>query len=817
MSAAWRDPTGGTRQVLRNLVKQPGYTVATITTLALAVAANSAIFGAVRAVLLNPLPIESPSRLVVCWQAAPSRNLPVVELSYRTYEDWAAASSLAATAAIGSSNWAAVLEGNGEPARVQYAGVTASFFDTMGVHPFIGRSFEKRDDVPNAAPVVAINYGAWIRRFGGDRGIVGAALTLDGVAHTVVGVMPKGFDFPRGAELWKPVVPSLTASSSRWRMDALADVGVLFVVGRLRQGATPVTAAGEIDRIDDEARTRGKATFGTQVVVTPFLDYLLGPVRAALWILFAAVGILLLIACANVSALLLSRVAIRRREHAIRLALGATRFDLARLWAIEAGALSIAGGAVALIVSRWIAATIVALAPDDIPGLSNVAINLPVAAFTFAATVAVAFLCGIGPVRHAAATNPADALADAGRNTAGQKSRRARSLLLTAQIALGVVLLVAAGLVARSFIRLRGVNLGFDPGGVLVMNLSPRDGTPSANKWFDNLIREVATLPGVQAVGAISLPPLALGAIGEETSALLEGQPDSIAARRVNPPLNYQVATPGYFRAMHVSLRRGRLFDEHDDLRAPRVAIVGESTAAQLWPGRDPIGRRLGMSSFTPGDSSTVWRTVVGVVSDVRYRGLDDVRFDVYDPALQAASTAGHLVVRTVGEPTAAAAAIQSRIRTFDPRAVLDRMTTLDAVVARAMAPWRLTAWMFTVFAAAAFGLATLGLVSLVSLDVASRQRELAVRLALGARLPDVVRNVMGRAALWVCTGIGAGLGAALAGARLLQHVLFDVDPFDMPTYAGVVAVVITVVVIAAYAPARRAASIDPIVLLRGE
>ena len=284
MSAAWRDPTGGIRQVLRNLVKQPGYTVATITTLALAVAANSAIFGAVRAVLLNPLPIESPSRLVVCWQAAPSRNLPVVELSYRTYR------RLGSRFEFGGHRGNRLVE-LGRRARRQrragarsFAGVTASFFDTMGVHPFIGRSFEKRDDVPNAVPVVAINYGAWIRRFGGDRGIVGTALTLDGVAHTVVGVMPKGFDFPRGAELWKPVVPGLTASSSRWKMDALSDVGVLFVVGRLRQGATPATAAGEINRIDGEARTRGKATFGTRVVVTPFLDYLLGPVRAALWI-----------------------------------------------------------------------------------------------------------------------------------------------------------------------------------------------------------------------------------------------------------------------------------------------------------------------------------------------------------------------------------------------------------------------------------------------------------------------------------------------------------------------------------------------------
>jgi hypothetical protein len=268
---------------------------------------------------------------------------------------------------------------------------------------------------------------------------------------------------------------------------------------------------------------------------------------------------------------------------------------------------------------------------------------------------------------------------------------------------------------------------------------------------------------------------------------------------------------------MRIALKRGRLFDAHDDGRSPRVAIVGESTAARLWPGRDPIGRRLGMSSFTPGEASTVWRTVVGVVSDVRYRGLDDVRFDVYDPALQAASTAANVVVRTAGNPSAAVGAIQSRIRDIDRRAVIDRITPLDAVVARAIAPWRMSAWMFTVFAVAAFGLATLGLVSLVSLDVASRQRELAIRVAVGAACPDVVRSVMGRAVIWVSAGLALGVGAALGGARVLRHLLFGVDPFDLPTYAAVTLVVSVVVWVAAYVPARRAAAIDPIILLRGE
>jgi putative ABC transport system permease protein len=515
--------TGGASHVLRTLLKQPGYTLATIATLGLAVAANSAIFGAVHAVLLKPLPIEAPSRLVVCWAADRPRNLPVVELSYRTYQAWeAAAPSFAAMAALGSSNWTAVLDGNGDPARVQYAGVTASFFDTMGVRPLIGRGFEARDDVPNAGPVVVLNYGTWIRRFGGDHKVVGTSVTLDGRSHTVVGVMPKGFDFPRGAELWQPVVPVLAASSAQWKVDALSDVGVLFVVGRLREGATPATAAREIDRI---AGTR-KGEIVAPVVVTPFLDYLLGPVRAALWILFAAVGLLLLIACANVSALLLSRVTLRRREHAVRLALGATPYDLGRLWLIETGALSIAGGACGLFLSRWVAALIVTLAPDDIPGLSNVSIDLPVALFTLSATVLAAVLCGIGPVRQAASTNLADAMGDAGRSTSGQQSGRARSLLLTFQIALTVVLLVAAGLVTRSFIRLRSLDLGFDPNGVLTINVSPRAAKPSANEWFDDLLRQLATVPGVEATGAIYLPPLALGAIGEETAVLLDGQPD---------------------------------------------------------------------------------------------------------------------------------------------------------------------------------------------------------------------------------------------------------------------------------------------------
>jgi putative ABC transport system permease protein len=802
------------RLALRDLLKAPGHTFAAVLTLALAIGANSAIFSAVHAILLKPLPIRQPDDLVICWESDRLHNLGVVELSYRNFQDWSAHSrSFNQTAAIGSSSWPAVVDGQGESARLSSSGVSVSFFETLGARPELGRTFRPEDDVPKAPRVVVLSHGTWVRRFGGDSRAIGSTIQLD-EPHTIVGVMPAAFDFPRGTDFWTPVVPILANSAGGWRTDTLQNVGVLFVIGRLRDGVTSRMAAAELDRVAGQLERNGAAhRFGAAVVVTPFTDYVLGPVRHALWALLAAVAVLLLIGCANVSGLMLTRLSLRRRDQAIRLALGATGRALGRHWALETLILSLGGGALGLTASRWMAKAIVALAPDDVPRLSDVSINLPVAAFTLVIVGATALLCGAEPVRRAGTTNLLEALNDAPRSTSGKQSHHARSLLLIAQIGLTVLLLVAAGLVLRSFVNLRRIDLGFVPSNVLTMNVGPRNPKPSTNEWMNELVRRVEALPDVEAAGAVYLRPLALGPIGQETSVILEGQPDTPEAARLNPVLNYQVATPGYFRAMRIRLTRGRVFNAEDGAGSPRVVLIGESTARHLWPGQDPIGKRLLM----PGGPPNPWRSVIGVVGDVHYRGIDDARLDVYDAALQSPVAATDLVVRTSGDPRRVASAVQAAARGLDSHVVFDRLTTMQSIVSRAVAPWRFSVWMFTLFAAFAFVLAVVGLFSLVSLDVAQRRHEFAVRLALGAQRADVLRPVLLAAARRVLAGVALGLLSAIAGTRGIRSLLFGIEVLDTATYAAVIALVLVVVAVASYLPARRAAGTDPLALLRRE
>ncbi|HSC29210.1 MAG TPA: FtsX-like permease family protein, partial [Vicinamibacterales bacterium] len=439
----------------------------------------------------------------------------------------------------------------------------------------------------------------------------------------------------------------------------------------------------------------------------------------------------------------------------------------------------------------------------------------PVAAFTCLAVLATAFLCGAQSVRHAGALNLIGALNGPASSTRGRRAHRARSLLLVLQVGLTVALLAAAGLVVRSFVNLRSIELGFEPSNVLTMNVAFRDAQPSANDRMHELLARVSALPDVEAAGAVYLRPLALGPIGAESRVILEGQQDTPLAARLNPTLSYQVATPGYFTAMRIQLRRGRLFTDRDNLAAPSAAIVSESTARALWPGGDPLGRRILMPTHSSDGGPGAWRTVVGVVSDVRYRGIDDVRLDVYDAALQAAVTAGDLVVRTSRDPLAVAGAVQAEARRLDPRAVIDRLTTMDAIVSRAVAPWRFSAWLFTLFAVLAFVLATVGLFSVVSLDVAQRRHEFAVRLAVGAQRSDVRRSVL-VSALWRgVPGVAFGALAAVLGTRAIRHILFGVEAVDLVTYFTVIVLVLAVVSAASWLPAHRAARTDPLALLR--
>lgn len=802
----------------RNLLRSPGYTSAAVLTLALAIGAVSGTFAAVHTVLLKPLPIQRPENLIIVWGAEPARS-PVIELSYRSFEYWAAHSrSFTQTAALGSSNWPTILEAPGDPTRLSSAGVSSSFFETLGATPLLGRVFRPEDDMPNAEPVVVLSHGLWLRRFGAYPGVLGARIRLSDGPRTVVGVMPAGFDFPHRTDVWIPVIPVLAAASAEHGMDALTNIGVLYVIGRLRDGISRSAAAEELDRLATHAeRDMGIERFGaTRVVATPFLEFVIGRVRQVLWALLGAVSTLLAISCATISGLMLTRLASKSHDEAVRVALGATPIRLGRLWFFEAAILSILAGSFGLLASVAIAGAIRILAPDDVPRLSEISISPEVVAVTCAAVLGTALLSALAPVRHATITNLADALSDSARGIIGRRSGRGRWWLSVVQIALAVVLLVAAGLLIRSFANLRQIDLGFKPTGVVVMKVSPRT-TPVPNEWISELVSRVEALPHVDSAGAVVLRPLALGPIGSDIPVALEGQPDTPAVRRQNPGLNHQVATPGYFSAMGIELKRGRLFTTRDDGRAPRVALVSENAARRLWPGQDPIDKRLLMPSFLkPDDPQTAWRTIVGVVSDVRYRGLDDVRLDVYDAALQSPITADDLVVRGSGDLLTLAAAVQAEVRRLDPAALVENVTTLDAIVSRAMAPWRFGAWLFSFFAAVAFVLATAGLFSVVSLDVSQRRHEFAVRMAVGAQARDVISSVLMPAGWRVLAGVTIGVLGAVSATRALRSVLFGVEPLDLATYLTVVIAVCVVVAAASYIPARRAAGVDPLLLLKG-
>jgi putative ABC transport system permease protein len=797
----------------RRLKANPGFSAIAIITLGVVIGANSAMFSAVYTVLLRPFAVQDPGGLVFVWGSDPTRNLPLVELSYRTFEDWSSHSrSFTQAAAVGSSTWPALLDGP-ESTRVSLAGVSDSFFGTLGVRPIIGRDFGAQDNQPNTPRVVIVSHGMWLRRFGGDPQVVGRTLQLNDISHTIVGVTPEAFDFPRGADLWTPVVPIIVQD---WGTEALEQVGALFVIGRLRTGVTSIMVAEELQRLSEAPETRSSHTaFGSRVVVTRFLDYVLGPVRYGLWALLAAVGLLLLVGCVNLSGVMLTRVSSRRREHAVLIALGATRIALARRWLMETLMLSVAGGIVGLLASHWIGRMMLTFAPD-IPRLADLEINPPVVMFTFAVMLLTTLLCAWAPIRSDSAHN-LSALNESARSTPSRQIRHTQSILVILQVAVSVILIIATGLIVRSFVNLRSVDVGFLSSNVMTMTIEPRTVSGAPNVWMDQLLDRLAAVPGVEGTGAVYLRPLALGPIGQETWVMLEGQQDTPDAARQNPQLNYQVATPGYFSAMRIRLRQGRLFTAEDTARSPRVALVSETTAERLWPGENPIGKRLLLPSFTPDKPSNEWRTIVGVVNDVRYRGLDDQRLDVYDLAVQASVAAKDVVIRTSGDPLNVLDAVRAEVRRLDPRAVVDRVTTMDAIVSRAMAPWRLSVWSFSAFAGIAIVLVTGGLFSVVSLDLSQRHKEFAVKRALGAQNADIVWPVLLAALRRGIVGIALGVLSALVVAQGLSSMLFGVDAFDLRTYGAVVTLVLATVIIASSLPAWRAMRADPMVALRCE
>jgi predicted permease len=658
-----------------------------------------------------------------------------------------------------------------------------------------------------------------VQQFGADPNIVGRKIRLDDRMNEVVGVMPAAFDYPRGTQLWTPIVPQFTPDGFGGNKDPLRNIGLLFLVARLNPGVTPGMAEAEWTRVNAQMLA-GRQGPTHDITATPFLEQHIGPARQAMWALFGAVGVLLLIACANVSGLMLTRVSLRHHDDAVRLAIGGSGAAIGRLWAAETVWLVVVGGALGLLVCQWLIAAIIALAPEGIPRIREVAIDVPVAVFSVSVMALATFLCGIAPIRHASVINMNEALNDGSRTVAGGRSYRTRSTLLVLQIGMAVVLLIAAGLVVRSFGALQNLDLGFARQAVLRLKVEPRGQAQPANEWIRELLPQIAAMPGVEAVGGVYLTPMELGSIGQGVWVLAEGQVQSVETVNRNPMLNYLSATPDYFKAMGIPLKRGRTFSDDDRAGGERVAIISESTADALFPGQDPIGKRIQTASFAADrKQNNAWRTIVGVVGNVRYRGLAEVQLELYDPPMQTQIPTTSLVVRMKnGEARnalAIAAAIQAQARQRDPRVLVSGITMLEDVVNKEMAPWRFSAWVFAIFAALAFTLSMLGLFSLVSLDVANRRQEFAIRMAIGATHGHIVGGVFRSAGTRAAIGIALGLVVAAVATRGLQSLMFGVSLADGVTYGSVVALVAAVVAVASYLPARRAASIAPLALLR--
>jgi predicted permease len=809
----------------RQLRLAPGYAAAAIVTLALAIGAATAIFSAVYSVLLKPMPIREPQQLVVGWGTSDRLNMKVIELSYLDIDDIGrAAPEVGPVASHGASPWTDVLDGDGggEPVKVASVGVSGTFFEVLGAAPTLGRVIVPDDDRTTSARVIVLSHGLWSTRFGADPGIIGSSIRFDDQPHEVIGVMPASFDYPRGTEAWKAVAPILGAVPARpGAVPPMRGIGVLVMIGRLNPGIAVDAAQDAWTRAN--ARVQAAAPSSApkyDIAVTPFLDHHVGPARQAMWVLLGAVGVLLMIACANVSGLMLTRVSLRSRDDAVRVALGGTQSAIARVWLAETVWLTVIGGALGLLMCQWLIGSIIALAPEGIPRMDQVAIDWNVAGFSVLAMALVTLLCAAAPLRHAGVVNLAESLSDGSRTVAGGRSDRTRSSLLVVQIGLAVVLLIAAGLVVQSFSALRRLDFGFSREAVLRLKVEPRSTAVPASAWISDLLVQVRQLPDVATAGAVYLTPMELGSIGQGTWALAEGQPETPEQASRNPIVNYQSATPEYFTAMGIPLRRGRLFSDEDRATSPRVSLISESTAAAYFPGQDPIGKRIKAASFNGNPAlGGEWRTIVGVVGNVRYKGLHEVQLDLYDPPAQNNLPVTSIVVRMKTgrerQALAVAAAIQTQARQLDPRVLVSGIQMIGDVVDKAIAPWRFSAWVFAVFAALAFMLAMLGLFSLVSLDVANRRREFAIRMAMGATGGDIVGGVFRSAGRRAGIGIAAGVIVAVMATRTLQSLLYGVTVIDVKTYAAVVAMVVAVVACASYIPARRAALANPLALLR--
>jgi putative ABC transport system permease protein len=806
MLTLWQDLRYGARMLLKN----PGFTAVAVVTLALGIGANAAIFSVVNATLLRPLPFEDPDRLIMIRETK-LPQFPEFSVSPGNFLDWKKQNTVFERL-VAMQDASFNLIGVVDPERLRGMRVTDGFFAMLGARPRIGRDFLPEEDQPGRNNVVILSHGLWQRRFGADPNIVNRAITFSGGSYTVVGVMPATFRFgDGGAEFWTPM--AFTAEQAQQHGSHYVSA-----IGRLKPGVALAQARSEMGMIADRlAKQYPDNNTGWNVKLTPLLEYTVSSVKPALLVLLGAVAFVLLIACVNVANLLLARSAAREKEIAIRVSLGAGRWRIARQLLTESALLALAGGTVGLTLAKWGKDLLLALAPEDLPRLSDVSLDGRALAFTAAITLLTGLGFGLFPALQASkirGSNLNETLKDAGRGSTDDGRRRLiRGALVVLEVALALELLVGAGLLIKSFLRLRSVDPGFNPAGALTAQIPlsqrkyPEDSQRVA--FYTQLIEKVAALPGVQAAGAAMVTPLS----GNDfvLGFMIEGRPPYPAGSE--PDTNYYSVTPGYFKAMGIPLLRGRLFTERDAKDATRVVIINETMAKRFFPGEDPIGKRLHVTM-----GPLLYREIVGIVGDVKHYSLDqETKAQTYEPYAQQPFSGMTLVARTSGDPAGLSAAIRGEVLKIDKELPISNVRTLEQYLSTSIAQQRFSVLLLGIFAAVAMALACVGIYGVLSYSVAQRRREIGVRMALGAARRDVLRLVVGHAMLLTLIGVAIGLGAAFALTRVMSTLLFGVSATDPMTFVLIALLLVAVALLAALVPARRATKVDPMVALRCE
>ena len=833
MESLWHDLRYGVRMMFKNR----GFTIVAIVTLALGIGANTAIFSVVDAVLLRSLPYPEADRLVMLWSTMESQGVPTSGSALPDYREWRDQNQV--MEGLGGFYYGDFnLSGeNHDPERVQGAFVTPNFFPVLGVAPVMGRGFLPEEEQFGRHRVVLLSYGLWQRRYGADPEIIGRAINLSGEAYTVAGVMPQEMPFldntPR-VELWRPI--------SFAPGDNLDSRNNHFVnlVGRLKPGVTVEQAQAEVTAIARNMATAFPGNEGLGGLVVRLDEQLIGDTRTGLLVLLGAVGFVLLVACVNVANLLLARAASREKELAVRTSLGASRGRLVRQLMLESVPLGLIGGGAGLLLAMWGVDAIISVLPTSLPRYNTIGIDSHVLVFTLAVSLLTISIFGLLPAFQATKSDVRDALSDSGRSvTAGRRRSRLRGLLVASEMALALVLLIGAGLMAQSFLKLRKVDAGFSPQNVLTMRLPlpekkypvPLNLTsppPVALNFYHQLLERVAALSGVESAGVSTVLPLGAGS-GWGKFFSVEGRPSPSSIDQV-PLVRFALISHDYLRAMGIAVRRGRAFTEHDTADSQQVAIINETLARRFFPDEDPLGRTVWAGppeSLLPPDAQTpenrfVRRTIVGVVADVKGSSLEKAAnaevFVPYDQNKREGwNNALMLAVRTTASPQSALAAIREEVRALDPDQPLTSVATMEERLSQSLSQPRFSTLLLGLFAGVALLLAAVGIFGVMSYVVTQRTHEIGIRMALGAQRRDVLKLIVGHGMRLTLIGLAIGLAASFALTRLMSSLLFGVSATDPATFSVISLVLASVALAACYLPARRATKVDPMVALRYE